>query len=105
MSDSTTVVAAAPEPPPAPAPRLSRPRRVVRWLREGNSVMLTVYAFLLALAVGAVLIAVTNPATIKAAKYFFQAPADTFSAAWSAVSSAYSALFEGAIWDLSLIHI
>ena len=100
MSDSSTAVAPAPEqPPPAAGPRPSGLRRVLQWLREGNAVMLTVYAFILALAVGAVLIAVTNPATIKAAKYFFQAPADTFSAAWSAVSSAYSALFEGAILD------
>jgi ABC-type uncharacterized transport system permease subunit len=100
MSDSSTAVAPAPEPPaPTAAPRPSGLRRVLQWLREGNAVMLTVYAFILALAVGAVLIAVTNPPTIKAAKYFFQAPADTFSAAWSAVSSAYSALFEGAILD------
>jgi general nucleoside transport system permease protein len=98
MSDTTTAVAPAADPePPAPSRRPGLLLRLLSWLREANSVVLTVYAFVLALAVGAVLIVVTNTATLKAAKYFFQAPGDTFSAGWSAVSSAYSALFEGAI--------
>jgi general nucleoside transport system permease protein len=98
VSDTATTVAPASEPQqPAPRQPSGVLRRFLRWWGEAHSVVLTLYAFVLALAVGAVLIAVTNPATIKAAKYFFQAPGDTLSAAWSAVSSAYSALFEGAI--------
>jgi ABC-type uncharacterized transport system permease subunit len=78
-------------------------RRLLTWLREANSVVLTVYAFVLSLVAGAVLITVTDKDTIKASKYFFQAPADTVSAAWRAVSSAYSALFEGSILDPSTL--
>jgi general nucleoside transport system permease protein len=70
-------------------------------LREANTVVVTALSFVLALAVGAVLIAVTNAAVIKSAGYFFQQPGDTFRAAWSAVAAAYSALFEGAILDPS----
>jgi general nucleoside transport system permease protein len=77
--------------------------RAIDRLRVANTVVVTVLAFLVALVVGAILIAVTNTAVINASKYFFQHPADTFSAAWQAISSAYSALFEGAIINPSAI--
>jgi ABC-type uncharacterized transport system permease subunit len=97
VSDVSTAVAPPPEVPDAA--RSPRGPRLLRWLREANSVVLTGYAFVLALAVGAVLIAVTDKDTIKASKYFFQVPGDTLSAAWSAVWSAYGAMFEGAVLD------
>jgi general nucleoside transport system permease protein len=46
-----------------------------------------------------VLIAVGDEKTRTALGYFFQYPQDTVSYGWSAVSSAYIALFEGAIVD------
>jgi len=79
----------------------ARGGRGLNWLRGKNAVVVTALAFVLALVVGAVLIIVTNTAVINASKYFFQQPSDTFSAAWQAVSSAYSALFEGAILNPS----
>jgi simple sugar transport system permease protein len=103
MSDATTEVAPAAQPGPPAAPRSGGLSRFLGWLREANSVVLTLYACVLALVVGAVLIVVTDTATLKAAKYFFQAPGDTVSAAWTAVASAYSALFEGAILDPSTL--
>ena len=104
MSDTSTAVAPAPEAGQPAGP--SWWQRLLSWFREANSVVLTAYAFMLALAVGAVLIVVTDKDTLKASKYFFQAPGDTLSAAWSAVSSAYSALFEGAILDpATLCHL
>jgi simple sugar transport system permease protein len=68
-------------------------------VRYGNTVVLTLLALLVAMAVGAVLIAVADPATRTAAQYFFSAPMDTFSAAARAVGGGYAALFEGAIYN------
>jgi simple sugar transport system permease protein len=85
-----------------PQPR-SRWYRLARWLTEANVVVVTFLSFVLALVVGAILIALTDSATRKALGYFFQVPGDTFSAAWSAISSAYSALFEGAILNPSTL--
>jgi general nucleoside transport system permease protein len=74
-----------------PAPARSRGR----W----NFVIVTALALLSALVVGAVLIAVGDEQTRTALGYFFQYPQDTFSYGWSAVSSAYIALFEGSVVD------
>jgi len=95
----------APEPAPAPQPPMTRniqeipvSNRVLREILRGSAVT-TVLAILLALIVGGVLIAVTNPDVQAAAGYFFARPTDTLGAAWSAVIGAYSALFNGSIID------
>jgi ABC-type uncharacterized transport system permease subunit len=77
-------------PPPAEAPR---PRVRTVW----NQVLVTLLALLTAMIVGAVLIAVADEKTRGSLSYFFSYPSDTFSFGWQAVSSAYIALFEGAI--------
>ncbi len=56
-----------------------------------------VLAVLVALALGAVLVAVADEDTVSALGYFTSRPMDTLSAAWDAVSSAYAALFSGAL--------
>jgi len=79
-----------------------RPNLGVRLLdavRYGNTAVLTLLALLVAMAVGAVLIAVADPATRTAAQYFFSAPMDTLSAAAQAVGGGYAALFQGAIYN------
>jgi general nucleoside transport system permease protein len=88
--------------PPAPpaeqqpvAAEAAPPRSRSRW----SPVVVTALALLSALIVGAVLIAVGDEKTRTALGYFFQYPQDTVSYGWSAVSSAYIALFEGAIVD------
>jgi simple sugar transport system permease protein len=65
----------------------------------GSTILVTVLAFVAALAIGAVLIAVSDAATRSAASYFFQYPWDTFTSAGTAIGNAYTALFEGAIFN------
>jgi simple sugar transport system permease protein len=88
--------------PPQTSPGEARPNIGIRMLdavRYGNTFVLTFLALLVAMAVGAVLIAVADPATRTAAQYFFSAPMDTVSAAARAVGGAYAALFQGAIYN------
>jgi simple sugar transport system permease protein len=74
------------------------PRR--RWaLGSANAVVVTLLSLVMALVVTGVLIMITDDKTRSALGYFFQVPGDTFSFGWRAVSSAYAALFEGAILD------
>jgi simple sugar transport system permease protein len=63
-------------------------------------VLTTVLAFVLAIVIGGILIAVSDPDVSAAASYFFSRPTDTLSAVWSSVTSAYVALFEGAVVNL-----
>lgn len=87
-----------------PVPPAARPTPVTeaepasargRW----NPLIVTALALLSAMVVGAVLIAIGDEATREALGYFFQYPQDAISSGWSAVSSAYIALFEGSILD------
>jgi simple sugar transport system permease protein len=84
---------------PAPAPRPSRGRRLLDFYLYGNTFVVTVLAFICALVVGAVLIVVADEPTRTSFGYFFSAPGDTLSNAWSAISSGYGALFRGAVFD------
>ena len=68
-------------------------------VRYGNSAVLTLLALVVAMAVGAVLIAVADPDTRAASQYFFSAPMDMVSAAGRAVFGGYAALFHGAIYN------
>jgi len=87
---------------PGQPPGGARPNLGIRMLdavRYGNTFVLTFLALLVAMAVGAVLIAVADPATRSAAAYFFSAPMDTLSAAARAIGGGYAALFQGAIYN------
>jgi ABC-type uncharacterized transport system permease subunit len=55
---------------------------------------------LMALVVGGILIALTDPRVQETSGYFFSRPADTFGAIWDAVAGAYTALFNGSIYNL-----
>jgi ABC-type uncharacterized transport system permease subunit len=83
----------------APAPRPGRGRKLLDFYLYGNTVVVTVLAFLCALVVGAILIVVADEPTRSSFGYFFSAPGDTFGNAWSAISSGYGALFRGAVFD------
>jgi len=88
------------EAPPGGAGAPSTARRLLRvaaGARVGAPV--TLLAIVLALVVGAVLIVLSNTATMDKAGYFFAAPGDFLSSAWNDIASAYSALFKGAIFD------
>jgi simple sugar transport system permease protein len=79
---------------PADEP-VQRRKRSAAW----DTVLVTLLAFVSALAIGAVLIAVSDQATRDAASYFWDYPWDTFTNAGSAIGHAYQALFEGAIYN------
>ena len=91
----------SPAPPESPTGQ-ARPGLAMR-VRDaviyGNTVVVTLLALLVAMVVGAVLIAVADPATRTAAQYFFSAPMDTVNAAAQAVGGGYAALFQGAIYN------
>ncbi|GAA4717741.1 hypothetical protein GCM10023216_02280 [Isoptericola chiayiensis] len=56
-------------------------------------------AILLAVIAGSLMIIVTDEAVQEAAGYFFSRPGDTFAAVGEAVGGAYSALFQGAVYN------
>ncbi len=60
---------------------------------------ITFLSIVLALIIGAFFIALSDPAVQEASKYFFAAPLDTLSAAWTAVSEAYKALLTGMVFN------
>ena len=66
-----------------------------------SSPLLTFLAIFAALVISAVLIVVADPAVRASVGYFFDRPGDTVSAAWDAVSGAYTSLFRGAVFDYS----
>jgi len=65
----------------------------------GGSAAISVLAVLLALIVGAIMIAATDEQVQATAGYFFSRPSDMLSAIWKSVSGAYSALFQGSIFN------
>ncbi|WP_420898719.1 ABC transporter permease [Cryobacterium gelidum] len=88
----------------APAGRDSRMDGSERWIQTlrditGGSAMISVLAVLFALVVGAILIAFTNERVQETAGYFFSRPTDLLRAVWDAVAGAYSALFQGSIYN------
>ncbi|MBC7550139.1 MAG: ABC transporter permease [Cellulomonas sp.] len=66
-----------------------------------SNALVTVLAIVLALVFSGVLIAAADAAVQESAAYLFARPADFFTAVWTSVSSAYLALFNGAIFDPS----
>ena len=85
------------EPPPGTSAEI---RRSVL----GMNLLVSFLSVVLALVIGGVLIVISSPEVLSAAFYFFDRPADTFSAIWQTLSSAYSALFQGAIVNLSALR-
>ena len=64
-----------------------------------SSLMVTVLAFVTAMLIGGILIAVADPQTQAASHYFFQYPWDTFRYGFQAIWNGYVALFQGAIFN------
>ena len=88
----------APSPGQKPTPEGPRSSVFLRDLMGGNAAI-SVLAVVLALLVGGVLIAFTDENVQAASGYFFSRPTDTFQAIWDAVSGAYSALFQGSVYN------
>lgn len=88
-----------PTPPADPAEREgSAYRRLVRAIGRGNPLVILL-SFVLAFAIGSVLIVVADQNVREASAYFFARPADTLIAIWDAISQAYAAMFRGAVFD------
>ena len=83
---------------PQPVDDENRWRRALREIATGNAII-SVLAVILALLVGAVMIAATDENVQAASAYFFARPGDTLSAIWTSVSGAYSSFFQGAIYN------
>nr|WP_241975763.1 MULTISPECIES: ABC transporter permease [Cryobacterium] len=79
-------------------PEQSRWDRAFREITTGNAII-SVLAVVLALLVGAVMIAFTNKDVQAASGYFFSRPTDLLGAIWNAVAGAYSALFQGSVYN------
>jgi ABC-type uncharacterized transport system permease subunit len=101
--DRTTTGVPSPDQVPPKTPtglaRASLGQRMWDAVKYGNGTVLTLLALVVAMAVGAVLIAVADPDTRTASAYFFSAPLDTLSAAGRAVFDGYAALFYGAVYN------
>jgi simple sugar transport system permease protein len=65
----------------------------------GGSVVISILAVVIALVIGGLLIAFTDPAVQKTAGYFLARPGDTLAAIWTSVSNAYVSMFQGAIYN------
>jgi ABC-type uncharacterized transport system permease subunit len=86
-----------------PAPDDAPAHRPARFTFPANPLVVVALSFVVALIVGALLIAFTDVPTRKAAEHFSSSPGGTFSHAWKAISGAYVALFQGAIFDPHLV--
>ena len=87
--------------PDVAAAETGQPGRAARVLREivTGSALISVLAVVVALVLGGVLIGAADPQVQKAAGYLFARPGDFFSTLGRAVGGAYSALFQGAVYD------
>jgi len=96
MSDSQVPVT-------TPQPATEEPGRwhsVFREITTGSTII-SVLSVVLALLVGAVMIAFTSTDVQESAGYFFSRPTDMLSAIWQSVSGAYTALFQGSVYNFS----
>jgi len=87
-----------------PTPPSREPGRFDGVLREivmGNA-MVAVLSVLLAMVVGSLMIVLTDETVRETAGYIGARPSDFFSATWTAVSDAYTALFRGAVYNTNV---
>jgi len=95
--------------PTTPAPAESEPekpaasdddrwRKALREIASGNAAV-AFFSLLLAVAVGSVLIMLTDDDVRGTFGYVFARPGDFFSASWEAIWGAYTALFRGSIYN------
>jgi ABC-type uncharacterized transport system permease subunit len=102
---------ADPDPAPvstqaAPPPEGSEPPKgqglnhvIIQAVTEGSPAVTTTLAILAALVIGGLIIAFSNTQVLHEWSTFFSNPGSAISSAWDAIAAAYSALFEGAIFN------
>jgi ABC-type uncharacterized transport system permease subunit len=74
-------------------------RHILDSILEGSSTVTTTLAFVAALVIGALVIAFSNPTVLHYWNSFFAAPGTAVSTTWDSIAAAYSAMFEGAIFN------
>jgi ABC-type uncharacterized transport system permease subunit len=74
-------------------------RLFLRNLWSANTVTVTVLSIVLAMVIGAILIVVSDPAVLATFKYFTARPSDALTASWELISTAYSDMFKGSVFD------
>jgi simple sugar transport system permease protein len=74
-------------------------RSLLRSVVESNGLVVFL-AIVAALVVGALLVVFADEAVQDTAGYFFSRPSDMLSAAWTAITDAYVAMFRGSIYNL-----
>jgi general nucleoside transport system permease protein len=98
-TDDARATATGPGGPAGPeGPPPSRWHTMLRQITTGNA-LISVLSVILALIVGAVMIAFTDERVQETSVYFFSRPADMLGAIWDSVAGAYSALFQGSIYN------
>jgi ABC-type uncharacterized transport system permease subunit len=76
----------------------SRSHSLLHEIASGNA-LAGVLAVVLAVAVGSLMIALTDEEVRETTSYVFARPADFFNALWDAIWGAYTALFRGAVYN------
>lgn len=76
----------------------SRSHSMLREIASGNA-LAGVLAVVLAIAVGSLMIALTDERVRETASYVFARPGDFFQASWDAIWGAYTALFRGSVYN------
>lgn len=92
-------VTATAEPPVPPGDVPEETPKARKRAGAWDTILVTLLAFITALIIGAVLIAISDEPTRQAMAYFFQYPWDTFTRGGAAIGNAYKALFEGAVFN------
>ena len=83
-------------------PRLTG-KTIIEAILEGSPVVITILAVFLALVISALLIVFSDNNVLHAWGDFFSAPGTALSMTWHSIATAYSALFEGAIFSPATI--
>jgi simple sugar transport system permease protein len=101
MSEPAPAPAAPPESTPEgkPEEKLSFSHAILDAIVEGNSVVVTILAIVIAIVLGGLLIAFTTNSVLHAWGSFFSNPGNAIAQAWDAASGAYVAIFEGSIFN------
>ena len=76
---------------------------IIQAVTEGHTAVITILAVFVALVIGAILIVASDPVVLRAWDSFGYAPGTALSATWNSVAAAYSALFEGSIFNPSTV--
>ena len=83
----------------APGRRRDVERALIGAIVQGSPTVVAILAIFSALVLGGLIIAFSDTTVLHAWNSFFAAPGAALSATWQSVATAYSALFEGAIFS------